>query len=84
VSIILNFDEDALASLPLGPGERERHMQIELACRYYASGWLSFGQAARLASLDHFAFGVQLADRGIARQYGLAEAQEDLAHARRK
>jgi predicted HTH domain antitoxin len=84
MSITLEFDEQALASLPLGPGERERHMQIELACRYYARGWLSFAQAARLAGLDHYAFGVELGERGIPRQYGLTEAQEDIAHAHRK
>jgi len=84
MSITLEFDEQALASLPLGPGERERHMQIELACRYCARGWLSFGQATRLAALDHFAFGVALGERGIPRQYGLTEAQEDIAHARRQ
>jgi predicted HTH domain antitoxin len=84
MSIILDLDEEALASLPLQPGERERHMQIELACRFYAKGWLSFGQGARMAGLDHFAFGVALAERGIPRQYGLTEAQEDLAHARRQ
>jgi predicted HTH domain antitoxin len=84
MSVTLNFDEAVLASLPLGPGERERHMQMELACRYYHSGWLSFGQAARLAALDQYAFGVELAERGIPRQYGLTEALEDLAHARRQ
>ena len=84
MSVTLEMDEEALASLPFGPGERERHMQIELACRFYGSGWLSIGQAARLANLDRFAFGVALGERGIPRQYGLAEAQEDLAHARRK
>jgi predicted HTH domain antitoxin len=84
MNITLDFDEQALRSLPLGPGERERHMQIELACRYYAKGWLSFAQATRLAGLDHFAFGVELGERGIPRQYGLTEAQEDLAHARRQ
>ena len=83
MSVILDLDEQALASLPLGPGERERHMQIELACRFYASSWLTLGMAARMAGLDHFAFGVALAERGIPRQYGLTEAQEDLAHARR-
>jgi predicted HTH domain antitoxin len=82
MSITLEFDEQALAHLPLGPGEREGHMQIELACRYYARGWLSFAQAARLAALDHYAFGVELGERGIPRQYGLTEAQEDIAHAR--
>lgn len=84
MSVTLNLDETVLAELPLGPGERERHMQIELACRYYAKGWLSFAQSARLADLDHYAFGVELGERGIPRQYGLAEAQEDIAHARRQ
>ena len=83
MSITLDLDEQALASLPLQPGERERHMQIELSCRYYAKGWLSFAQAARMAGLDHFAFGVELAEREIPRQYGLTEALEDIAHARR-
>jgi predicted HTH domain antitoxin len=57
-------------------------MQIELACRYYAKGWLSLAQAARFAGLDHYAFGVELGERNIRRQSGLIEAQEDLAHAR--
>ena len=54
-------------------------MQIELACRYYARGWLTLGQAARMAGLDHFAFAVE---RDIARDYTITEATEDLAHAR--
>lgn len=84
MSVTLNFDEAALAGIPLQPGELERHMEIELACRFYERGWLSFGQAARFAHLDHFAFGVELGERGIPRHYGLTEAQEDLAHARRQ
>ena len=83
MSITLEIDEQALASLPLQPGERERHMQIELACRYYAKGWLSFAQGVRMAGLDHYAFGAELAERNIPRQYGLTEALEDIAHARR-
>lgn len=83
MSITLEIDEQALASLPLQPGERERHMQIELACRYYAKGWLSCAQAARVAGLDLYAFGAELAERGIPRQYGLTEALEDIAHASR-
>ena len=59
-------------------------MQIELACRYYAKGWLSFAQGARMAELDHYAFAVELAERHIPRQYGLTEALEDVAHARRQ
>ncbi len=81
MSITLDLDEQALASLPLQPGERERHMQIELATRFYASGWLSLGQASRMAKLDRFAFGLALADRGIPRQYGLDDLDADLRYA---
>jgi predicted HTH domain antitoxin len=82
MSIILDVDEAVLRALPLAPGERERHMQIELAARYYARGWLNFGRAAHMAGLDQFAFGCELAERGIPRHYGVTEALEDLADAR--
>ena len=82
MTITLQMDEKTLACLPLGPVERERHMQIELACRYYANGWLTLGQAAKLAELDPFAMGVALGERGIERNYGITEAIEDIAHAR--
>jgi predicted HTH domain antitoxin len=83
VSITLELDDEVVNRLPLAPGEREWHMQIELACRFYANGWLTFGQAARLAALDQFAFGVELAQRDIPRNYGVKEALEDVADARR-
>ncbi len=83
MSITLDFDDVTLSSLPLGPGERERDMLIELACSYYARGWLSLAQAARMAKLDVYAFGVVLGKRSIPRQYGLTEALEDVAHASR-
>jgi len=81
MSITLDFDEQTLACLPLQPGERERHMQIELACRFYANGWLTLGQGAQVAALDQYAFGAALAQRGIPRQYGMTEAREDVVHA---
>ena len=84
MSITLEVDEATLLALPLGPGERERHMQIELACRYYAKHWLSLGQASRMAGLDHFAFACELAERDIPRDYTIEEAMEDVAHARRQ
>jgi predicted HTH domain antitoxin len=84
MTITLEVDEQSIRALPLGPGERERHMQIELACRYYANGWLSFGQAAHMAALDQFAFAGELAERGIPRNYSVQDALEDLADARRQ
>lgn len=84
MSITLEVDEMLLQALPLAPGERERHMQIELACRYYAKRWLSLGLAARMAGLDPHAFACELADRDIPRDYTIEEALEDVAHARRQ
>ncbi len=70
MSVTLDLGEQVLAALPFGPGE--------LACRFYSSDWQTLGQGARLANLDHYAFGVALAARLNPRPYGLAEAQEDL------
>ena len=56
-------------------------MQIELACRFYASGWLTLGQGARMAKLDQYAFGVQLAERNIPRHYSLEDMDADLRYA---
>ncbi len=81
MSITLDLDEQSLAVLPLQPGERERLMQIELSCRFYARGWLSLGQASRMAKLDRYAFGVALAERDIPRQYGLDDLDADLTYA---
>jgi predicted HTH domain antitoxin len=80
MSVTLDFDEHVLASLPLKPGERERIMQIELACRFYANGWLSLGQGARMASLDRYAFGAALAERAIPRHYSIQDLQADLRY----
>ncbi len=81
MSVTLDLDEQALSCLPLGPGERERLMQIELACRFYANGWLTLGQGARLAGLDQYAFGVALVERSIPRHYTLEDLDADLRYA---
>ena len=81
MNITLDFDEQTLASLPVGPGERERLMQIELACRFYAEGWLTMRQAEHLARLDRYAFGAALCERDIPRQYGLDDLDDDLRYA---
>jgi predicted HTH domain antitoxin len=76
--------EQTLRALPLQPGERERHMQIELSCHYYAKGWLTLGQAAHMAGLDQFAFGCELAERDIPRNYSIEDALHDIEDARRQ
>jgi len=55
-------------------------MQIELACRYYAKGWLSLGQAARMAKLDRYAFGVAAIPTDLALALDMGEGEAlDLA-----
>ena len=80
MSVTREIDEKTLAALPLGPGERERMMQIELACRFYANGWLPLGQATSMAQLDRYAFGVALAERGIPRHYSADDLAADLRY----
>ena len=46
-----------------------------------ACGWLSLGQAARMAKLDRYAFGLELASRDIPRQYSLDDLDADLRYA---
>ncbi len=59
-------------------------MKIELACRYYAKGWLSFGQAARLAGLDYYSIAAEMAGRGIPRNLTRKDVEADMADARRQ
>lgn len=84
MSITLEVDEETLNCLPVGPGERERLMQIELACRFYANTWLTLGQGANMAGLDQFAFGVALAERDIPRHYSHDDLDADVQYAGRQ
>jgi predicted HTH domain antitoxin len=81
MSITLDFDDDALSSVPLSPSERQRHIEIEVTCRFYAKGWISFGQAARMAKLDRYAFGLELAERDIPRHYTSDDLDADRRYA---
>jgi predicted HTH domain antitoxin len=82
MSILVELNDSIASQIPLAPGELQRHAQIELAARYYSSGWLSFAAAAAMAQLDHFAFGCELAERDIPRNYDLTAALEDIVDAR--
>lgn len=81
MSVTLDIDDETLAALPFGAGELERHMRTELACRYYARGWITIGQAAKFAGLDPLNMGIALGERSIPRNYGLTEILEDFANA---
>lgn len=84
MELTLKIPEDIARALPLPAEEQERRLQTEMACLLYAKGWLSYGQAAGLAGLDHYRFGLELGSRNIPRHYTEAEADHDLAYARRQ
>jgi len=84
MQLTLDIPDDVLRSLPV-PREEQRHrLQTEMACLLYAKGWLSFGQAARVAGMDQHRFGLELGDRSIARHYSAQDVEDDLAYASRQ
>lgn len=84
MDVTVKIPDDLARSLPLPADERESRLHTEMACLLYAKGWLSYGQAVRLAGMDHFRFGLELGDRGIPRNYSREEAEHDLAYASRQ
>lgn len=84
MDLTLRIPDEVARALPLPEEERESRLQTEMACLLYAKGWLSFGQAARVAGCDHHRFSLELGDRDIPRQYTEAEAEHDLEYARRQ
>jgi predicted HTH domain antitoxin len=82
MALTLEVPDDIARALPLPEDERQRRLQVELACLLYAKNWLSYGQAVRLSGLDYYRFAGELGDRNIPRHYGEQELREDLAYAR--
>jgi predicted HTH domain antitoxin len=48
-------------------GMNEREAKVEIACRWFDAGKLSFGHAARFAGCEEIDFEAQLQKRGIPR-----------------
>jgi len=63
--------------MALLPEEASSRLRLELACAIYQQQLLSFGQAAVLAGLHPFNFGHELTQRGIPRNIGAREIQQD-------
>lgn len=56
----------------------EQEIRVELAILLYAQKRLSFGQARKLAGMEHPEFEKILSDRQIPSHYDVAEFEEDL------
>ena len=59
----------------------EEVARVELAVALYARGYLSLGQARRLAGLSKWDFLEELGKRGVIRHYTLEELEDDVAFA---
>ena len=57
-------------------GMDEREARVEIACRWFDTGKLSFGRAAALAHLSEIEFEAQLEQRGLPRYRYTAEMLE--------
>ena len=84
MQLTLNIPDELRRALPLPLEEQQSRLQMELACLLYAKGWLSFGQAARAAGVEHHRFSVALGERDIPRHYSERDAEDDLAYANRQ
>ncbi len=84
MDLTLTVPEEVACALPLPAEERQQRLQTEMACMLYAKGWLSYGQATRVAGLDSYQFGLELGERQIPRHYDDEEAAHDLEYASRQ
>ncbi len=83
MGVTLDVPEEFLANVSQLPApEVPRQVWIELACAPYARGAMTHAQSARLAGLDRFEMGDELARRNIPRHYGEAVVAADNADGR--
>lgn len=82
MSLSLAIPDSIVQAIRLPEKRLREEMLLELALALYAQDVLSFGKARELAGLSKYEFGQILGQRGIARHYGEAELEDDLAYAR--
>jgi len=77
MELTLELPDDAVSGLALLPEEAPLRLRLDLACAVYHQQLLSFGQSAAMAGLHPFLFGHELTRRGIPRNIGPQEIQQD-------
>jgi predicted HTH domain antitoxin len=77
--MILEVPDEVVRAMRLPAPEKKRRAELELACALYAQGVLSCGKAARMAGMNRFRFGEELAARHIPRHYTEENLRQDLS-----
>ncbi len=83
MTLHLEIPDSVAQAMRIPREERKQRVLTELAVSLYAQGILSFGKARQLCGMSKYDFGVLLGQRGIPRQYGDDDLQDDLAYAGR-
>ncbi len=77
-TISINIPEDLLFSIKIPRQQMERSLKKELALQLYREGFVSFANARRMAEMGKVEFHFLLGERGIHRQYDVADYEKDL------
>lgn len=77
MTLMLELPDETLVNLAVPARELSARMRLEFACGLYAQGLFSLAQAAHAAGMHLFVFGHELTKRGISRQIGDQEMEED-------
>ena len=77
MQLVLELPDDPLLPLSKAGGDVSGFLRVELACGLYREGHITLAQAARLAGMHVLEMGFELSNRGISRQIGVDELQQD-------
>ena len=78
--VVIDIPEDILARIP--EKDLEKVIKVELAVALYKEGYLSLGQARRIAGMSKIEFIDELAKRGVERHYTEEDLEDDIKFGR--
>ena len=81
MSIALSIPDAIVQAIRLPEEQIDSELMKELSIALYQRGYLSFGKARELAGMGKYEFGQLLGRREVARHYGPAELEDDIAYA---
>jgi predicted HTH domain antitoxin len=82
MNVVVEIPEELGRELADSPAALGRRVALDLAIYYYAQHLVSLGKAAELSGLPRGEFEALLAERGIERNYSVADLDADLQWAK--
>ncbi len=78
--VVIEIPDDIVMKIP--ERDLERVIKVELAVTLYQRGYLTLGQARRIAGLSKIEFIDELAKRKVERHYTKEELEDDIRFSR--